>query len=132
MKEKIIAKIYETCPELKALEFGCRVIYGSDEFEPREVTIGVPYEIKGNRVFNPYCADDQSFLLEIFGKEIHLTHLLRTIGEKDGNILLDAFGLIQYWSDGMIKTIPYDLTKSVSENLENEELCSFLYKIICE
>jgi hypothetical protein len=26
----------------------------------------------------------------------------------------------------------YDLTKTVSENLENEELGLFLYKIICE
>jgi hypothetical protein len=95
MKEKILAKIYETCPELnEAHECSCL---------SREDTFTEP----------------------------QLNHLLRTIGEAH------PLDITKIGTDGgFYNTLGhlvfgyYDLTKTVSENLENEELANFIGEII--
>jgi hypothetical protein len=143
MQEKIIAKIYETCPELKALDFGCvekRQYRNSfDENGEPKKEINVMY-LDENNVVSLHKqglpnSDYWCHKKEILGKEIHLNHLLRTIQEKyaEGHISTSVFdnGLdrLSFYNDKS-ERIYYDLTKTVSENLENEELANFIGSII--
>jgi hypothetical protein len=100
MQQKILQKIYETCPELK---------------EPRECS----------------CPSKEDTL-----EEPQLNHLLRTIHETKRSvpeIMIDSYGIIRYTNNlkkSENKTKFYDLTKTVSENLENEELANFIGEIL--
>jgi hypothetical protein len=140
MKEKIIAKIYETCPELKALEFGCKVRY--EVFPGTNMIVTITDEVQKNDENSIIFSDsDVCRIVEILGKEPQLNHLLRTINQNKNAYTAyttiapdDEARMFMGFIDA--ETEPhekeYDLTKTVSENLENEALCSFLYKIICE
>lgn len=67
-------------------------------------------------------------------KEIHLGHILQIVGSDYG---VNGDGVFLQWHNqrflGYVSTeIKYDLTKSFSQNLEDEDLCNYLYKLICE
>jgi len=141
MKEKILAKIHKTCPELKALEFGCRVKikFEDDWFKDKEKIyhINKKYESSVQESWSVVESFQSSFhpsCFEILGKEPQLNHLLRTINEHrglDDIINIGSTGFISLERNEILeKVFIYDLTKSVSDNLENEELCTFLSEII--
>jgi hypothetical protein len=91
MKEKILAKIYKICTELK---------------EPHECS----------------CPSREDTFTEP-----QLNHLLRTVDihtiftrNRDGDWFIEK-GINNCW---------YDLTKTVEQNLENEELANFIGEIL--
>jgi hypothetical protein len=149
MKEKIIAKIYETCPELKALEFGCiekRQYRNSfDENGEPKKEINVMY-LDENNVVSLHKqglpnSDYWCFKKEILGKKPHLNHLLRTIEQSRSESDKYDVGVFTISSDGKIYGLEsngdwnlalptYDLTKTVEQNLENEELANFIGSIL--
>lgn len=76
-------KIKEACikanPEIMELKVGCEVMYGDDLKEPCKVTLGNPYIVENNEVFNPWNRDDTSDLFEILGRPIRLADVLLVI-----------------------------------------------------
>ena len=89
IEQYIINACSKNDPSIMELTMGCRVVYGSDEYEPIQITIGSPYFVKENRVINPFCSDDQSFLLKIIGRDI----LAQDIVYASKKILLDSNGI---------------------------------------
>lgn len=94
MPQENLTTIREACikanPEIMELKFGCEVMYGDDVQEPRRVTIGNPYAVENNKVFNPWNRDDTSDLFEILGRPIRLADVLLAI--KNMLIVVDAEG----------------------------------------
>lgn len=143
--EFVLTKIREECPELRELSFGCEVkIKKEDTF----------YEGKGFRRITVVTFDDEKVvefettigkrykledIAEVYGLPIQLEHLLRALGEfQDENgwkVFVELFQpneLFIYLSNDIDQQgqVFYDLTKSVTENLEtNSDLTDFLYSL---
>ena len=130
MKEKILKKIQEVCPELMELGFGCRVI---DEVGTPEIVLWSQENWKGwtdvqlNGTAIPIKKEE---LTEILGKPPHLEHLLRAIPNK--NFCATADGQIGCNTSDLYIWENYNLSLSLEQNLDNPELCSFIHSLICE
>ena len=69
--------------------------------------------------------------------EPQLSDLLHTIHEKwsirSFVIATEIYPVFRFINpDTKEFSVPYNLTKSVRENLENEELCDFIHQLICK
>lgn len=67
--------------------------------------------------------------------EPQLSDLLYTIEKKTSDYSMGTDGRLTYCNWVLNEkgyTIVYDLTKSLRENLENEELCDFIHQLICK
>jgi hypothetical protein len=96
MKEKIIKKIQECCPELgtECKILGCNC---------------------GTKIY----------------QEPQLNHLLLSLKEDASfGYFSKKFTITKYMPDGTRRVIAYDLTKTVEQNLENEELANFIGNIL--
>lgn len=133
---KVIRYIQENVEGLKELSFGCKVKYnGNQNILLGKVVNRTPihkeseyrYQLMDNErwgaenLFSLY--GNQINDCEIIGHEVQLNHLLLAIeswGEVHFNIHGSKLGV-------RLNGIPYDLTKTVQENLEsNEALCLYL------
>jgi len=106
------------------------------------------FAVCGNEMFEVMCdchfTDEQhEGPCRIDRKEIHLGNLLKTIGIKDRTNGIGWYGIADDGSllflteyagkydrgDVSLVGLTYDLSKSFDENLKNEKLVEFLYKI---
>lgn len=55
--------------------------------------------------------------------DIHLEHVLKAMTSDAGNLRTRMETL---------EGLDYDISKSFFQNLEDEDLCNYLYKLICE
>jgi len=130
--EETIKRIQSLVPSIMELEFGCKVLYGSDFGSvEQKVTLGNPYAVKDGKVFNPWNGDDTDDLLEILGKPITLAVILLAIIENDGlpvTFLEAEKGEIGHdWSDMMFRfrDMNWNLSKD-NFNDQSEETKSFI------
>jgi hypothetical protein len=132
--------IREACPETMELKFGCKILV-KEYNEINEVVFISNGSCKtdgGFRLFDVKKQDE--IIVKILGTPLTLEHLLRAI-EKKG-LYFRTDGTFFKWEKfteggdghhGVKSTyVTYDLTKTFQENMDNEELVEFLYKIICE
>ena len=124
--QEIQKKIRELVPELQELSKGCEVVvdskfgiqgYGNVQCVKEYIKALGEVSLYGHNT----CGKDYN--LEIIGHPIHLEHVLQAI-EKKGEVLTPN-GLWKLYRS-------YNLFPSFEENLENEELCEFLYELICK
>jgi len=99
--EETIKRIQSLVPSVLALEFGCKVLYGSDfGSAEQKVTLGNPYAVKDGKVFNPWNGDDNDDLLEILGKPITLAVIMlaeKKINRDRGHIYIRSDGVFFQW-----------------------------------
>ncbi|HRF69814.1 MAG TPA: hypothetical protein PKV66_00120 [Candidatus Pelethenecus sp.] len=71
---------------------------------------------------------------EILGHPPQLSDLLYTIGKVDNSGRLFKLYPNGYmtWGEFQTESGNYDMTKSLRENLESEELCDFIHQLICK
>lgn len=140
-QEKVIEKIRERCPELKKLSFGCLVDWGKWGAGVKGRTTQVrPYqwfdagdneELMSPEQFKKYKLDD----VKIIGHEPQLNHLLLAIRKSIGTenyFQIDVYTSgLEFTITGLVSDFTYNLTKSVRQNLEeNEGLCDFLVDVL--
>lgn len=93
MKEELIKEITDIVAQytdVMELKFGCRVLYSKEPHEPQEVTIGSPYIIVGEEVYNPWNLDERGYLYNIIGRPVTLEDILITIDKKDSHIYVSS------------------------------------------
>lgn len=145
---QIEQKIKEVCPWLMKLEFGCEVRKkdtgdGRDRAAGKQGKIVYIYrhERPNAQAFHAYFDGNKThsivfdYELEILGKEPQLSDLLYTIEKNTPDYSMGTDGRLAYCNWVLNEkgyTIVYDLTKSLRENLENEELCDFIHQLICK
>lgn len=140
---QIEQKIKEVCPWLMELTFGCEVKYGKDSIKSGKIIskmVNGLYTVLNDK--NTIRASiDVVDIVEVLGKEPQLSDLLYTIKSVNENnqekgVYFDLGGselLLMSRSPLKIEnSVSYDLTKSIRENLENEELCDFIHQLICK
>jgi len=151
--ETVLNKIKEKCPELMELSFGCELkpkekfefpqYIFSDSFVFINESGGGPIADTGD--YDEYIAElkelttgelyrDEIDVREdftIIGHEPRLEHLLRAIKESECLMGIELYGNESGLNfDTPFGTIPYDLTKSVEQNLEqNEPMLDFIYSL---
>ncbi len=160
-KEQILKKIREANPELMKLESNCRLFDKESEKYARIIGNSLYFGNDGDYEFNIVIFEDKAkdMLMwqdnsdtlftkdykdgipvdfEILGKDPTLQDLLLTIGMKRQDIFIDGTGCwitIDKDTDDLISMAmnkAYNLSKSLIQNLENEELVLFIYNIICK
>lgn len=118
--QAILKAIREACPELMEFRKGCMFYNPKTVDWAKNIELicynpknGIAYftEPDGS-VFHCQKRVYETFIT--IGHEPHLEHFLRAIDGRD-------IGLVQ---------IRYDPTLSLRQNLENEELCDFLYELL--
>jgi len=135
-KQAIINKIREVCPETMELKFGCKVIMKHNVDGDYDVisanyhgeTPSFELSLRGKKEFFPQDVK------EVLGTPLELSHLLRAVQElSDEKRIAEVMQLSEYNSSFCIIKILslYNLSLSLEDNLDNDELCSFLYKLIC-
>lgn len=144
---QIEQKIREVCPWLMKLEFGCEVRKkdtgdGRDRAAGKQGKVVYVYRhlTSSPQAFHAYFEGNKThsivfdYELEILGKEPQLSDLLYTTGKVVGRVTGD-----NYHTDTVgcvvLNNVPvanYNLTKSLRENLENEELRDFIHQLICK
>ena len=151
MKDKIIEKIQEVCPELMKLEFGCKLLdethQSFGQSDPITCLIADEWANEEDEKHyidhfrehsNRYTNSEIRKRFKILGKEPQLNHLYRAIpkqkNDKDFFFSIDTDGAIWYNEEIAYNKegneLLYDLTKSVSENLDNKELANFISSIL--
>ena len=146
MKPKILQAIREANPELMELSFGCEVKawIDDDEFVLRHINddgiIIVECEEYDIETIKELLGTEEN-IFEIIGHPPELRHLLRAIAKEpsDYEMWLDAtrfdtphllatkYGEREDFEKPMFS---YDLTKPLPDNLDNEELCTFLFDLL--
>lgn len=143
---QIEQKIKEVCPWLMKLEFGCVIdVNGTPRTVYKVDRQGDVFTLLGESQFIISKETVEfSRVITIIGKEPQLSDLLYTIGKVHPNrhILFNSEGqLVEYLAHiesgemglwYLTEGKPFDLTKSLRENLENEELCDFIHQLICK
>jgi hypothetical protein len=139
--EFVLNKIKEKCPELMDLSPGCIVeaascpdgCCGLDTW-----VIDSSMDIKGKTISH-LVFKDTFYITKIIGHEPRLEHLLRAINKYDTRTSTKTIEetIIRFTIEAIIGQdvicvfANYDLTKSVEQNLEqNEELLNFLYSLL--
>lgn len=136
-KEFILQKIKEACPELMEKTRGCMVVVAGNE----EVILSVireyyldktpPQNIYSITGYFARCFKDEDFE-EVIGHPPQLNHLLKTISLNTIlNIYLTmsgTFGIQGVLTCTMVNK--YDLSKSVTENLENNAMVESLAELL--
>lgn len=133
--QQIEKRIRELCPELMELSFGCVLQYGDDY-----PNIFISPENDRDNATALYTKNDTVQGIEdieeyeIIGHEITLSHLLRAIMHHCFvNKWTEGEKLMFTSHDNDRNHVLFDLTKSVHQNLEeNEDLREFSYQLICE
>lgn len=132
--KQIKNKIRELCPELMELSFGCEVKDTHNQLEYVVCNKSVNddlYVSCGTLESTQYRVPRERVV--IIGHPIQLSHLLRAIGDRTQH-----FEYVT-WEETHIsfvlkktgKLLQFDLTKSVHQNLEeNEELREFIYNLL--
>ena len=143
-KQQILAEIRKACPETMELKFGCYIktikgnvpFVGSDKdaylvsFDNSKSKLRYIDEGCG------CCSDWDTFNIneiEILGSQLHLEHLLRTIDRLqiiDFHLCVEPKIKITANIDGWNITQDYNFSLSLDQNLDNEERCNFIYKLI--
>lgn len=136
MKDQVLAKIRELCPELMELSFGCEVlledmpdfknyigIYVGQKFDHEtDKFINLCLHPNGNKVY------PLDIKYKILGHEPQLQHVLSAI---DNSINSWSFSI---YANGVMKTtnsnieVKYDLTKPFAE--QSEEVYQFLASVL--
>lgn len=142
---QIEQKIREVCPWLMKLEFGCvidvngtpRTVYKVDRQGDVFTLLGESQFIISKETALSRSALETTFsrVITIIGKEPQLSDLLYTIEKNTPDYSMGTDGRLTYCNWVLNEkgyTIVYDLTKSLRENLENEELCDFIHQLICK
>ena len=136
-QEFIITKIKEACPELMELSFGCAVqLRVNDSWFPYSeeiyhilkrdnISIDESYFLCGvnQAQFSPPC-------MEIIGHPPQLNHLLKTIEDHADDMAISALDGIVKMQNGVQILAPYNVLKSVLENLQNPVLVDFLADVM--
>lgn len=140
---QIEQKIKEVCPWLFELTFGCvidvngtpRTIYKVDREGNYFILLGESQFVISKETM------ELSKVITILGHPLQLSDLLYTIKSVNENnqekgVSFDLGGselLLMSRSPLKVEnSVSYDLTKSLRENLENEELCDFIHQLICK
>ena len=149
MKPKILQAIREANPELMELSAGCEFIeqFGQKALVLRKYIVSNESDVYDYTYDKPN-AEDLGFARsphhpawKIIGHPPELRHLLRAIAKEpsDYEMWLDAttfdtphllatkYGEREDFEKPMFS---YDLTKSLSDNLDDEELCAFLFDLL--
>ncbi len=156
----IMERIREVCPELMELSEGCEVnipftgvktqqhkyghgiitksYVGKDSswsgYDAKKDAVSV--YMTDSDVYRP-CISLSKNKIQIIGHPVHLEHLMRTFDDVHPKPILELHGASQLdiatvESHGRDNCI-YDLTLTVEENLEqNEVLRDFIYSLICK
>lgn len=143
--QKIIDKVYELCPELKKLEFGCLVKY-DDEQKMRFIR----EENEENGYFNQYLKEDNITIFhvrscddrnKIIGKPITLAYVLRAMQSLDDNNP-ERHWVVNRWGEFLINRDGYpgmvvgrgkwdfSIEDNLELQLENPELIKLLKEIL--
>lgn len=123
-KKSILSYIRRSNPELLELKFGCEIRcknYNEIE-EGIFISKGSYKNEKGFRLFDIKKQDE--IITEIIGSEVQLNHLLRAIEQ-----VKLTFPSTHHEHKCLVIGM-YDNSKSVEQNLDNPELCEFLYKLL--
>ena len=120
--QQLKERIYALNPELKALTMGCEVRTDSEKYIiASDLKDSYRYRVIGKH-YQEFLPEDS--IVEIIGKPIELSHVLRAIGEKYSSADVGGFTR-DLLNNG------YSLTKTFDQNIaENEELVTFLLSII--
>ena len=140
MKPKILQAIREANPELMELSFGCEVKAWivDDEFVLQHINddgiIIVECEEYDIETIKELLGTEEN-IFEIIGHPPELRHLLRAIEKNNPPtpyfMSMTGRFYIRHESGNISSPLAcFDLTKSLSDNLNNEEICAFLFDLL--
>lgn len=142
--EVILTKIREACPELWTISTGYQFIYPESIEELDNTKEGIYTIVKvdqelvwavteerGDPHIGTFELSYVGLKCTIIGHEPHLEHLMRVVGTCEYECNTGSVSLYGETHNG--EQFSYDLTKSLTQNLEtNQDLTDFLYKILFE
>ena len=139
--EAVKKEIYKACPELKELEFGCKIKDSRGDL----IIVGESYDgyyiTDWGGMIGSSTTIKKEDIVEIIGQDIGLEDVLRALCEKDIGFLVDSMGECFLETDGDIEPIwitengtDSRLIWELGSTLDNQspEVWEFLYRLIVE
>lgn len=140
---QIISKIQELVPEVMELKFGCKVNRhcGSNEYIAGTFNDTIALvRIKDGDAFLPFEVPRETMFTnippvtpwEILGRDLTLQDLLLAIGMSSKCIYLKTLGNQLRFNDDEDVLEYYDLSKSLYDNLDDEQFSQFIFNLLCK